>query len=102
MGDGGAVRMRPAWRATASDEEARAFLQRRLTTYSGVLFAALVAIQTYVAIVYETYPGLLPAHKRIALYIGMGLSFTTLGAFWRLVLARRKLSERALNRVDVV
>jgi len=99
--EGGAVRMRPAWRENASDEEARAFLQRRLTTYSGVLFGALVAIQTYVAFVYEYYDWLLPPGKRIALYAGMGLSFSALGLFWRLVLTRRTLSERALYRVDL-
>jgi len=102
MREGGAVRMRPAWRASASDEEARAYLQRRLTTHSGVLFAALVAIQTFVAFVYELSPELLPAFKRVVLYVCMGVSFSALGVFWRVVLARRKLSERALYRVDVI
>jgi len=100
MGERG-VRVRPAWRASASDEEARAFLQRRLATYSGVLFAALVAIQILVACVYESYDYLLPPSKRVALYIGMCVTFSALGLSWRVVLARRTLSERALYRIDL-
>jgi serine/threonine-protein kinase len=103
MGGAGAsarVRVQPAWRAASSDEEARAFLQRRLATFSGVLFAALLALHVYIAVVYEAYPDLLPRWKRELIYASAAGGLVMLAAIWRLALARSALTERVLYRLD--
>src|SRR5687768_12265820 len=96
------VRVQPAWRASASDEEARAFLQSRLVTVSGVMFAALCTLQLFFVVLYQSYPHLLPAWKRAVFYADSAVGLAFLALIWRLVLVRRVLTERALYRVDLL
>jgi serine/threonine-protein kinase len=75
-------------------------LQRRLATYSGVLFAALTALNTAFSVLYGYYDEIAPARWRWVM-TGAGIGLVALAAIWRLVLARRSLSERALYRIDL-
>jgi serine/threonine-protein kinase len=96
-GMSGRVRVLPAWRATASDEEARAFLQHRLSIYSGVLFAGLGLVDTFFWWLYSSY-ALVEQWRWIV--GGAAIVLAALGLVWRLVIARRRLSERRLYRYD--
>jgi serine/threonine-protein kinase len=94
------VRVQPAWKAAASDEQARAFLQERLGTYSGVLFAGLGILNAFFWLLYSSYDEIAPKHWRLIVG-GSAVALAALGLVWRVVLARRRLGERALYRVDV-
>src|SRR5262252_9149821 len=98
-GMSGRVRVLPAWRATASDEEARAFLQQRLGIFSGVLFTGLGLLNTFFALLYSQVPEIAPEHWLVIIG-GAAVALVVLGLIWRLVLARRRLSERRLYRYD--
>jgi serine/threonine-protein kinase len=93
--------VQPEWRASANDEEARAFLQRRLSTYAGVLFAGLGVLNVFFWVLYSTYDEIAPAHWRLIVG-GSAIALAALGVIWRLALVRRRLSERALYRIDLV
>jgi hypothetical protein len=100
LGGSRGVRVRPAWRESATDEEARAFLQQRLSVYSGVLFIGLGTMNAFFSLLYEHYAEVAPEHWRW-IFGGCAIALAILGAIWRLVLARRRLSERALYRIDI-
>ena len=101
IGGSARVRVQPGWRATASDEEARAFLQRRLSTFLGVMFAALCTLQVFFVVLYEAYPQLLPLWKRQAFYWGAATGLIVLALLWRVIVVRRVLTERWLYRIDL-
>jgi serine/threonine-protein kinase len=92
--------VQPAWRVSASDEEARAFLQQRLATYAGVLFVGLGLLTAFVWLLYGSYPEIAPAlwHWIVG---GSLFALAALGLLWRLVLVRHRLGERTLYRVDL-
>ena len=92
------MRVQPAWRASSSDEEARAFLQRRLSTFSAVLFTALAVVNAVFFVLYGVYDQIAPTHWH-AVMIGAGSGLVALVAIWRLVLVRYPLTERVLYRI---
>ncbi len=93
------MRVQPAWRATSSEEEARAFLQQRLSTFSAVLFASLTALNVAFCALYAAFPEIAPPHWA-AVRAGGGVGLLGLAGIWRLGLERRQLSERALYGID--
>ena len=93
------IRVQPAWRAAANDEEARAFLQRRLSTYAGVLFVGLTVLNCFFGGLYWHYKDIAPDHWGI-FAIGSMIALVVLGAIWRLRLARGRRSETGLYRLD--
>src|SRR5438874_49499 len=95
------VRVQPAWRASASDAQARTFLQQRLSAYAGVLFVGLGVLNAFIWLLYREYDEIAPKQWRVIVG-GSAVALAALGLIWRLVLARRTLSERALVRLDLM
>lgn len=92
------VRVQPAWRAAAGDEEARVFLQQRLATYCAVLFAGLGALDAF-WLLFRTCTE--PSLDMRSFGAITAFALAALAVIWRAVLARRRLSERTLYRVDL-
>jgi serine/threonine-protein kinase len=92
--------VQPAWRASASDEQARSFLQQRLGAYAGVLFVGLGVLNAFIWLLYSQYDAIAPAQWRVIVG-GSAVALAVLGLIWRLVLVRRRLSERTLYRLDL-
>ena len=86
--------------AVSGEEEARAYLQTRLTLLYRVMFWAYVLLVAAQAVLWE-WPGL--AKKPIdqnAIYITATVSLVIMAVIWRGVLVRRRLSIKALQGID--
>ncbi len=88
------------WRATSTDEEARAALQERLIVLSRLMFWSFVVLLVMMVLLYRAHPWLEPARDR-DVYKVAGIGLTLLGVIWRLVLVRRQVSLRWLYAVDL-
>jgi len=83
------------------EEEARAYLQARLTVFSKVMFWALIADVAFTNALYLWRPELTPHHNNLVL-VEATLSLAALAVFWRVLLLRRELSLGALERLDLI
>ncbi len=90
------------WSGSHSEDEARAYLQARLTLFSKLMFWSFVTLIVFLAAMYAAYPAYQPQHNDIIFtgaFVGLGI----MAAIWRLILVRvPELSLAALNRIDVL
>jgi serine/threonine-protein kinase len=91
--------IRAAWSSGSSEEEARAYLQSRLTTLYRLMFWCYSVLVCFLGAVYAVYPEIKPKLQVwiTAAFIG-GLAIQ--GTIWRALLVRRTLSFEALHRID--
>ena len=93
--------LRPAWAVDGSEEESRAYLQKRLEVFSKVMFWSFIALCSFLIAMYRKYPGIAPDHND-AIFAGATLELATLAVIWRVYLVRRVVSLTALHRIDLV
>ncbi len=92
-------RRNPPWSPTASREEVRATLQRRLTLHSKLLFWIFGTLLVFVLGLYEIYPSTRP--ERVAIVHDVALvGIALLAVIWYFVLPRRTLSIEQLYALD--
>ena len=89
------------WRSGSSDDDARAYLQTRMTLFSKLMFWSIVALLVFLTAMYEIYPEVKPAQNHI-IFAGAAALLGVMLVLWRIVLVRRALSVRALYGLDVV
>jgi serine/threonine-protein kinase len=91
--------IRAAWSSGSSEEEARAYLQTRLTTLYRLMFWCFTVLVGFLWAFYTRYPDIKPTLQFwvSAAFVG-GLAIQ--GTIWRGWLVRRKLSFDALHRID--
>lgn len=89
------------WTDQQSDDEARAYLQARLTLFSKLMFWSLVALLGFIAGMYEAYPDIAPAQSKLT-FTGATVGLGIMAVIWRVILVRQKLSITWLYRIDIV
>ena len=83
-----------------SDEEARAYLQARLTLFTQLIFTAIVTLMAFLFVMYAVYP-IAPRHNDL-IFGGASAELCVMAFLWRGLLVRRTLSVAALYRIDLV
>ena len=91
--------MRPARWAGTHDEEARAYLQVRLTLFTKLMFTAIVTLMAFLFVMYAAYP-IAPRHNDL-IFGGASVELAVMAFLWRGLLVRRTLSVQALYRIDL-
>jgi eukaryotic-like serine/threonine-protein kinase len=89
------------WRSGTSDEDARAYLQTRMTLFSKLTFWSIVALLVFLTAMYKVYPEVKPEDNDY-IFGGAAVLLGLMVALWRIVLVRRPLSVVALYRLDIV
>ncbi|HZJ66191.1 MAG TPA: serine/threonine-protein kinase [Kofleriaceae bacterium] len=91
------------WRtgSSSSEDDARAYLQTRMTLFSKLMFWSIVALLVFLTAMYRMYPGIEPTYNDI-IFAGAIVLLAIMALSWRVLLLRRTLSVRALYRLDVV
>jgi serine/threonine-protein kinase len=92
---------RAGWGAARSDDEARAYLQMRLTLFTKLMFTSFVILMAFLTVVYQAYPTYKPPNNEL-IFGGGAVALVVMAAVWRLGLVRRALSFEALYRIDLV
>ena len=87
--------------AVTSEEEARAYLQRRLTLFAKLMFWSFVTLLIFLAGVYRLYEEIAPRHEDIV-FGGAAALLVVMAGIWRGALVRRTLSVAALYRIDLL
>jgi serine/threonine-protein kinase len=85
---------------SANEEEARAYLQGRITALFKLMFWSLVLLIGFLWGWYTIYDQV-PA-RRYLVYAGSAVGLGAMGFIWRAMLVRRPLSVVALYRLDLV
>ena len=85
----------------APQEESRAVLQERVTALFKLMFWSFVVLVAFLAGLYTAYPENAPKHAEWV-YVMASIELGAMAFIWRMVLLRRTLSVRALNRIDIV
>lgn len=97
-------RIRQAWRAggeSQTEEEARAYLQKRLALFSKSVFWAFTALLLFLFVLYLAYPRIQPRYQAIVYGVGV-FALAILAFLWRALLVRKPLSVEALYWLDVI
>jgi len=94
-------RLLAQWNPTSTEDERRAFYQRRLALFAQIFFWLFILIVVWVNLIYGVFPDSRGKHWMITNYIAVG-GLATLAAVWRLVLLRPKLSLESLLAWDIV
>jgi len=81
-------------------DESRGYLQARLLVLSRLMFWSFTSLVIYITLLYRAYPDYEPRLNGIIDAISI-LGLGILGAVWRLVLARRVLTQGQLQFIDV-
>jgi serine/threonine protein kinase len=89
------------WSPTASREEARAYVQQRLTLFSKLMFWIFWALVGFVLALYEIYPSARPARASIVHTSAIG-GLLVLGGIWYFGLHRSRQSIERLYAIDIV
>ncbi|HEX7839495.1 MAG TPA: serine/threonine-protein kinase, partial [Kofleriaceae bacterium] len=93
-----------SWRSPlsgSSDDDARAYLQTRMTLFSKLMFWSIVALLVFLTAMYRIYPAVEPRYNDIV-FAGAIPLLGSMAILWRVVLLRRPLSFRALYGLDVL
>jgi serine/threonine-protein kinase len=91
------------WSTTPTDEEARAFLQSRVTSLFKLMFWSFLALVGFLAGLYEYYgEDVVAPAARKWVYLLCAAGIGSMGFIWRVLLVRRPLSMAALYRLDLV
>src|SRR3954469_6351477 len=86
--------------ALPRDEEARAYLQTRLTLLSRLMFWSFVVLLGFMVVLYARYKDIEPpGNKKIYLIATVGI--VVLAIIWRGFLLRRQLSLQWLFTIDL-
>ena len=80
-------------------ETARRYLQTRLTLFTRLMFASMVALLVFLTAMYQRYPAIEPARNHV-IFAGATILLGVMAVLWRAVLVRRTLSVRALYVLD--
>ena len=92
--------VRATWGAAANEEEARKYLQTRLTLLFKLMFWSLVALLVLLVVMYGAYPTVEPRYNGYVYAIfTSGLSL--MAFLWRGLLLRRTLSFPQLHAIDL-
>jgi serine/threonine-protein kinase len=83
-----------------TEEEARAFLQTRVTALFKLMFWSLVALLGFLWGLYTTDPRDAPEQRNLV-YLIAGAGLAVMAFLWRVLLVRRPLSVKALYRIDL-
>jgi eukaryotic-like serine/threonine-protein kinase len=83
-----------------SHEEARAYLQARLTLFTKLMFTAFVTLMAFLLVMYAAYP-IAPRHNDL-IFGGASAELAVMVFLWRALLVRHALSIAALYRIDLV
>jgi serine/threonine-protein kinase len=89
------------WRSGSTADDARAYLQARMTLFSKLMFWSIVALLVFLYAMYEIYPGVRPRHNDI-IFAGAIALLAVMMAIWQVPLVRRTLSVTALYRLDII
>ena len=84
-----------------SEEEARAFLQGRVTVLFKLMFWSLFALMVFLAVLYEVDPENAPA-DRTWVYAHSALGLGGMAFIWQVLLVRRPLQVNTLYALDLV
>ena len=91
---------RPVRWADSHDEEARAYLQSRLTLFTKLIFTSIVTLMAFLLLMYAVYP-IAPRHNDL-IFGGASAELAVMAFIWRGLLVRRQLSVQALYGIDIV
>jgi serine/threonine-protein kinase len=89
------------WRSASTDDDARAYLQTRLTLFSKLMFWSIVALLVFLTAMYRIYPEVEPRNNHVIVVGAAGL-LAVMAIVWRVLLVRRALSFRVLYALDIV
>jgi hypothetical protein len=89
------------WRSGSSAEDARAYLQTRMTLFSKLMFWSIIALLVFLTAMYRIYPDVEPADNDI-IFLEAAVLLGVMIVLWRVVLVRRRLSLAALYGLDIV
>ncbi len=85
----------------ANEEEARADLQKRLTSLFKVMFWSLALLVGFLWGLYSIYDDVAPTRQHLV-YAGSAVGLGAMAFIWRGLLVRRPLSVPALHAIDLV
>ncbi len=92
--------VRATWGAPANEEEARAYLQTRLTVLFKLMFWSIVALLALLLVMYGAYPAIEPRwNSYVYAIFTAGLSL--MAFLWRGLLLRRTLAFAQLHAIDL-
>src|SRR5882724_2244710 len=80
-----------AWSLAKSEEEARAYLQERLTVLFKLMFWSFVALVAFLWLLYHQYPDIEPIHQKYV-YAAAAGGLVIMAFLWRGVLVRTELA----------
>jgi serine/threonine-protein kinase len=89
------------WRSASSDDDARAYLQTRMTLFSKLMFWSIVALLVFLTAMYRIYPDVEPRDNRLIVG-GATALLGVMALLWRVLLVRRALSFRTLYGLDIL
>ena len=89
------------WRSESSAEDARGYLQTRLSLFSKLMFWSIVALLVFLTAMYRIYPSVEPKDNDV-IFAGAVILLGAMAVLWRRVLVRRPLSVRVLHAIDVI
>jgi hypothetical protein len=89
------------WRSGSSTDDARSYLQTRMTLFSKLMFWSMVALLVFLTAMYRLYPRLEPKDNDI-IFTGATVLLGIMAFLWRVLLIRRRLSVRALYGLDII
>jgi len=93
--------MRAAWSLAKSEEEARVYLQQRLTVLFKLMFWSFVALVSFLWLLYHQYPAVEPKYNEWVYVVAAG-GLVVMVFVWRGVLVRRpNLSMSTLEGIDL-
>jgi serine/threonine-protein kinase len=89
------------WRAGSSTDDARSYLQTRMTLFSKLMFWSIVALLVFLTAMYQRYPRIEPKHNDI-IFVGAAVLLGIMAFLWQGILFRRTLEVRTLYRLDLI
>jgi serine/threonine-protein kinase len=92
--------LRGPWGTSASAEEARAYLQARLTVLFKLMFWSFVALLTFLRVMYAAYRAYEPKYNDL-IYVMAAVGLAIMAFLWRGMLVRRTLSVSRLVAIDL-
>jgi eukaryotic-like serine/threonine-protein kinase len=92
--------IRAPWSSGSSEEEARAYLQARLTVLYKLMFWCFLVLIGFLWLVYWAHPEIEPA-LQIWINAAFVAGLAIMAYLWRVKLLRKQLSFESLSRIDV-
>jgi serine/threonine-protein kinase len=86
---------------TASEEEARSYLQERLALLFNLMFWSIVVLLGFLWFLYREYDEIAPKRQSLV-FVGSAVGLAIMAFVWRVLLVRRELAASVLYRLDLV